>query len=81
MENGIASNTIFCNGNNTATATGTPSKTAGSSASGTSGSSSGTSSPGASTGAAAGLVTPQVSKTGLGMLGMIIVSAFAGAML
>ncbi|KZM28187.1 uncharacterized protein EKO05_0001618 [Ascochyta rabiei] len=83
MENGIAPGTIFCNGNNTATATGTPTGGPSSTASGTRGSSSGTSSPGASgsTGAAAGIVVPQASKAGLGVLAMIVVSAFAGAML
>jgi hypothetical protein len=84
MDNGIAPGTIFCNSNNTATATSTPSGKASSTPSGTKGGSSGTSSPGASgsAGAAAGVVVPMgVSKAGLGMLGMILVSAFAGAML
>lgn len=83
MENGIAPGTIFCNSNNTATATGTPSGGASATASGTRGGSSGTNSPGASEsiGAAAGIVVPQVSKAGLGVMGMILVSVFAGAML
>ena len=83
MENGIAPGTIFCNSNNTATATGTPTGGASSTASGTRGGSSGTASAGASgsAGAAAGVVVPQVSKAGLGVLGMIVVSVFAGAML
>lgn len=77
MENGVAPGSIFCNANNTATATGTPSGMASSTASGTNGGSSGTS----SAGAASGVVVPQVSKAGLGVLGMIVVSVFAGAML
>ncbi|KAF1364893.1 hypothetical protein EJ07DRAFT_76657, partial [Lizonia empirigonia] len=83
MENGIAPGTIFCNSNNTATATGTPTGGASSTGSSASGGSSGTSSPGASgsTGAAPGLVVPQVSKVGLSVLGMIVVSVFAGAVL
>lgn len=83
MSNGITPGDIFCNSNNTATATGTPTGGASSTASGTRGSSSGTASAGASgsAGAAAGLVVPQVSKTGLGVFGMIVVSVFAGAML
>ncbi|KAJ4990019.1 hypothetical protein SVAN01_04482 [Stagonosporopsis vannaccii] len=81
MENGIPPQVIFCNGTNSATATGTPTRSA--SSSGSSGSASGTGSPAASgsAGAAAGLVVPQVSKAGLGLLGTVIVSIFAGAML
>lgn len=83
MENGISPGTIFCNGNNTATATGTPTGGASSTASGTSGGASGTGSAGASgsAGAASGVVVPQVSKAGLGVFGMIVASVFAGAML
>jgi unsaturated rhamnogalacturonyl hydrolase len=70
---------IFCSGNQTSSATGTPS------GSGTASRTSGGSGPDAtgsgssdSTGAAAPM---GVSKAGLGMLGMFVVSAFAGALL
>ena len=76
MDNGIAPGTIFCNGNNTATATGTPTGGASSTASGT-----GSTTASGSAGAAAGVVVPRVNKAGLGVLGMIVVSVFAGAML
>ncbi|KAF5851408.1 hypothetical protein GGP41_004222 [Bipolaris sorokiniana] len=74
MENGARPGDIMCNSNNSATATGTPSKTA--SASRTSGS--GASATGDSKGAAPAV---GVSKVGLGMLGMVIVSALGGALL
>lgn len=80
MENGINPGTIFCNGNNTATATGTPTGGASSTASGTSASGTGASASG-SAGAASGLVVPQVSKAGLGVVAMMVVSVFTGAML
>lgn len=81
QDNGVSAGSIFCNSNNTATATGRPSGSA--SATGTRGGASGTSSAGASqsTGAAPATVPQGVSKAGLGMLGMIVVSVFAGAML
>lgn len=75
MEGGVTPSSIFCNGQQTQTATGTPSASK-------TGKGSATNSAGASqsTGAAAGVVVPQgVSKAGLGMLGMIVVSVFAGA--
>lgn len=72
MENGVSPGTIFCNGNNTASATGTPtasaSKTSGGGAS-------------ASKGAAVGVVVPKFSKAGLGVLGVVVVSVFAGVVL
>ncbi|EUC45543.1 glycoside hydrolase family 105 protein [Bipolaris oryzae ATCC 44560] len=74
MENGARPGDILCNSNNSATATGTPSRTAG--ASRTSGS--GASATGDSKGAAPAV---GVSKVGLGMLGMVIVSAISGALL
>lgn len=80
MENGISPGTIFCNGNNTATATGTPTGGASSTASGISASGTGAGASG-SVGAAAGLVVPQVSKAGVGFVAMMVVSVFAGAML
>lgn len=80
QEGGVNPSTIFCSGNNTATATGKPSAT--SSGSSTSGSTTGPSGSAQSTGAAPAVLAPQsVSKAGLGMLGMIVVSAFAGALL
>ncbi|KAJ4367408.1 hypothetical protein N0V83_006990 [Neocucurbitaria cava] len=83
MDGGVSPSTIFCSGNNTATATGTPSATSsGAKASGSSGSTTSPSGSAQSTGAAPVVFAPQsVSKTGLGMLCMIVVSAFAGAML
>ncbi|EAT85841.1 hypothetical protein HBI56_144550 [Parastagonospora nodorum] len=73
MEGGVGPSNIFCNGQQTQTATGTPSRTGGS-ASKTDGAN-------ASTGAAPGLVVQGVSKMGMGALGMLVVSFFAGAML
>ncbi|CAO2650452.1 Nn.00g017440.m01.CDS01 [Neocucurbitaria sp. VM-36] len=74
MDGGVSPSSIFCSGNNTATATGKPSAS--------SGSTTAPSGSAQSTGAAPVVFAPQsVSKTGLGMLCMIIVSAFAGAML
>ncbi|KAB2101540.1 hypothetical protein AG0111_0g10270 [Alternaria gaisen] len=77
MDNGVNPSQIFCSGNNTASATGTPSGSG--SASRTSGGNGpdATGSSG-STGAAAPM---GVSKAGLGMLGMFVISAFAGALL
>lgn len=82
QDNGVSPGSIFCNSNNTATATGRPSGGASASAT-TSRGASGTSSAGAgqSTGAAPVVVPHGVSKAGLGMLGMLVVSVFAGAML
>lgn len=76
QEGGVNAAQIFCNGNNTATATGTPSGGA-SRTSGTSGSPTGTGAgSGGNNSGAAGM-----SKAGLGMLGMVFVSAMAGALL
>jgi unsaturated rhamnogalacturonyl hydrolase len=78
MDGGVNPSTIFCSGNNTASATGNPSGTASRTASGTA---TGTNSPD-STGAASAVLAPRgVSKAGLGMLGMIVFSAIAGALL
>lgn len=76
MKEGVRPQDIRCNGNNSATATASPSKTSG----GGNGASEtgGAGSSGSGTGAAAPVA---VSKAGLGMLGMIVVSVFAGAML
>lgn len=87
MDGGVNPSTIFCSGNNTATATGKPTSSAsatssGSRASGSAASSTGPSGSAQSTGAAPAVFAPQsVSKAGLGMLGMVIISAFAGALL
>lgn len=77
MDNGVNPRDILCSGNNTASATGTPS--------GGASRTSGGSGPDATgedgkpdTGAA---VHVGVSKTAVGMLGMIVMSAFAGALL
>jgi hypothetical protein len=81
---GISPSNIFCNGNSTATATATPSASASASAKESAKASGSTTSASASqsTGAAAVVGVPQgVSKMGLGMLGMIVVSALAGALL
>ncbi|KAF1930655.1 uncharacterized protein M421DRAFT_418129 [Didymella exigua CBS 183.55] len=80
MENGISPETIFCNGNNTASATGTPSGGASPTASRSAGTSGTGMSASGSAGAANGVV-PQVSKAGLGIVAIIIVSVFAGATL
>ncbi|KAF2131508.1 hypothetical protein P153DRAFT_383608 [Dothidotthia symphoricarpi CBS 119687] len=78
MEGGVSSSSVFCNSNNTATATSKPDKTGSATASGT-GSSTGAEE---SKGAAPAVFAPQgVSKTGLGVLAMIVVSTFAGALL
>ncbi|KAH8727581.1 hypothetical protein GQ44DRAFT_703475 [Phaeosphaeriaceae sp. PMI808] len=86
MDGGVSPGTIFCNGNNTATATAKPStgpsSTSGASSGASSVKPSGTGSSGASQSTVPGFAAKQgVSKAGLGMLGMIVVSAFAGAML
>jgi hypothetical protein len=72
----VSPSTIFCNGQQTQTATGSPSaKKTGGSATNSAGAS-------PSTGAAPGLTASQsVSKAGLGMLGMMVVSVFVGAMI
>jgi hypothetical protein len=73
MKEGVRPADIFCNGNQTATATGKGG------ASQTSGSGSAGSRP--STGAARGMYGDGgVSKMGWGVLGVVIVSMFAGAM-
>ena len=80
---GIEAGDIFCNGNNTAsaTATGAPSSTGGST--GGAGTQTGTgATAGATSGAAVALGPVQgVRKAGLGMLAMLVVSAAAGALL
>ncbi|KAF1939541.1 hypothetical protein EJ02DRAFT_352031 [Clathrospora elynae] len=75
MDGGVNPSTIFCSGNNTASATSTPTQS-GSGSHGT-----GTNAPGKTGAAPVVLVPLSVSKAGLGMLGMIVISAFAGAML
>lgn len=80
QDGGVNPGSIFCNGNNSATATATPTSSARST--GVTGSATGSPRPSGSgapgdTGAAA----QGVSKAGLGMLCMIFVSAMAGAML
>jgi hypothetical protein len=79
MENGVSPSSIFCSGNQTASATGTPSgggvasKTSGASATGTGA---------GSTGAAATVSVSQALRTvGIGMLGIFVVSAIATAVL
>lgn len=77
QEGGVRPADIFCNGNNTASASGTPR----SMASATSSSASGTGGA-QQTGAAMRVGGDMgVSKAGLGMLGMVVVSALAGALL
>ncbi|KAF2833142.1 hypothetical protein CC86DRAFT_5612 [Ophiobolus disseminans] len=78
MEGGVAPASIFCNGNNTATATGTP--TGGASRTGSSGSPTGTGAS-ATGGGNTGGAAQGISKAGLGMLGMVFVSAMAGMLL
>ena len=81
MDGGVTPNTIFCSGNNTAMASGKPSGTASSTSKAT-GSSTKPSGSAQSTGAAPVVLAPQsVSKAGLSMLGMIVLSVFAGALL
>lgn len=77
MENGVTPSDIMCNLNNTATATGKPSSRPSATSSGSRGS--GTANAGADQ---PGSAAPQaVSKHGLGILGMIVMSALAGAVL
>jgi hypothetical protein len=79
QDGGVNPAEIFCSGNNTATATGKPSSSGGASGSKTSG---GT--PGATSNAAApGSVAPVVgmSKAGMGMAAMLLVSAVFGVLL
>ncbi|EOA82006.1 hypothetical protein ACJQWK_05353 [Exserohilum turcicum] len=82
MDGGVDPRLIFCNSNNSATATGTPTGSGVAGASRTSGSGPGATGSGASDkdhkGAAPAV---GVSKAGLGMLGMVVVSALAGALL
>lgn len=78
MDGGVLPGSILCNGNNTATATGKGSSSGSPTSSGNRGSASATE----STGAAASMLAPQsLNKAGLGVLGMLVVSAFAGALL
>ncbi|KAF2680096.1 hypothetical protein K458DRAFT_256512, partial [Lentithecium fluviatile CBS 122367] len=91
QEGGVSPQLIFCSGNSTATATGKPSGTSSSSGSsgsgsgspsgtsGTSGTASGSGSPGAA--AVLGAPTQGISKAGMGMAAMIVVSAIFGALL
>lgn len=86
MDGGVNPSNIFCNSNNTATATGKPESSASPTSSGSraSGSAASTTRPGSqqSTAAAPVVLAPQsVSKAGLGMLGMIVISTIAGALL
>jgi hypothetical protein len=76
MDGGVKPGSIFCNGNNTATATGKGGASASPTASGKG--ATGTASAGTKPN---GGVAVGVSKMGLGMLGMVFVSAFAGAVL
>ena len=82
MENGVNPSTIFCSGNQTSSATGTPSgtgiasKTSGASATGTA--TNGADKPGVSVKVS---VPGALSKVGVGMLGIFVVSAFATAVL
>ncbi|KAF1829298.1 hypothetical protein BDW02DRAFT_170363 [Decorospora gaudefroyi] len=70
MDGGVTPSSIFCSGTNDASATGTPSRTA-----------TDTNAPD-NTGAASAVLAPRsMSKAGLGMLGMVVVSAIAGALL
>ncbi|KAH7130724.1 hypothetical protein B0J11DRAFT_523951 [Dendryphion nanum] len=82
QESGVQPNQIFCRGNNTASATGTPtgrgSATRGPGASGTAAQSGAKE----STGAAVPVVVPQVvSKASLGMVVVVLGSLFVGGML
>lgn len=83
MDGGVKPGDIFCNGNNTATATGKPSGSgSGAKETGQSGSASGSAAGSTSTPGAAYAVGPQgVSKAGLGMLAVLLGSAVFGALL
>jgi len=78
MDNGVNPKDILCSGNNTASATGTPSGGAGASRTGSSGPDATGEDGKPDTGVA---VHVGVSKTAVGMLGMLVMSAFAGALL
>jgi hypothetical protein len=82
MDGGVNPSSIFCNGNNTATATATPSSSS-VRVTGASGSPTGspTGSAGGSAGGSTGAAARGVSKTGLGMLGVVIVSVMVGVLL
>ncbi|EDU40355.1 glycoside hydrolase family 105 protein [Pyrenophora tritici-repentis] len=81
MKEGVNPSQIFCSGNNTAEATGTPSGSGVASKTGAGASKTGTNAPD-KTGAASAVQAPQgVSKAGLGMLTVLVVSAFAGTLL
>jgi hypothetical protein len=76
MDGGVSPSNIFCNGQQTQTATGTPSRTGGGA------SKTGGAGASESTGAAPAVGTQQgMSKMGMSVLGMVVVSVFAGAML
>lgn len=79
MEGGVSPASIFCSGNNTASATGRPSATG--SGAGASASATGAGESGGSTGAGVVVKPMGVGKTGLGMLGMVVASVIAGALL
>ena len=80
MDGGVDPRMIYCSGNQTSEATGTPSGSGSATRSGSPSSSGSDDSD--STGAAAAALAPQaVSKAGLGMLAMVVVSALAGVML
>jgi hypothetical protein len=79
QDGGVKPNVIFCSGNSTATATGKPSGTG----SGASESGSQSGAPAGSSAAAAILGTPTqgISKAGMGVAAMILVSAIFGTLL
>jgi unsaturated rhamnogalacturonyl hydrolase len=77
MDQGMDPSAIFCNANNTAEATGTPSSRGGARRTGGSGADATGGSEGDEEGAAPAV---GVSKMGLGMLGMVLVSALTGAL-
>jgi hypothetical protein len=82
MDNGVNPSTIFCSGNQTSSATGTPSGS-GVASKTSEANASGTATNGADkTGASAKVSVPGAfAIVGLGMLGMFVVSAFATAIL
>lgn len=76
-DGGVKPGDIFCNGVQNATATSTPSKTSGGGAKETGGPSGSTNSPGA----AYAVVPQRPTKTGLGVLAVVLGSAVFGALL
>jgi hypothetical protein len=83
QEAGINPGWIFCNGNNTATATATSGDSESTGGPSATGSKTGSTGGADSTGAASAIMAPQqgVSKAGLGMLAVLVVSVFAGALI